>query len=490
MPQAETATATTTTTNAQIPKGANAPFCPRFVVLGATGVGKSTLLNRLSCSLNTKRGDFFEEGAGAESETDMPNEMMGNFLGTPGTPCFFVDMPGLNASGGASVDTRHIKESATFLRTLKDPVVHNFILVINFGDPRMSASIRNMLETFNSVFDPTGKGHFLNYISLVFTKVPFYSIMLEDNDEGLEVAVASKRFAELKRKTLDSLARDWAINLAAVLGHENDFDAIESLAARAIFVDSKMRKSTMNQLVQYGYNMQQYLQDLYQVAKQAASKPFLLTEINTDVKSKLDSLASDTANHIEARQLAETKQKEILAESEVRVDEIANSHVRRLVQIREDADIRAVQLVAQHNAQVHEINKETLVTALVASHVTDRLEAKEKALLSGGNDVCIGHDNENMRSLRHALKCNAGVEHFMKKFGLRPIDRPFWKDLGGKVAGVLIATAATAGLLTDAVASADMIPYGLEHLERPSVLQYALKRRLQSVKVLQAWDYD
>ena len=85
------------------PKLPHDSTAPRLIALGSTGAGKSTLMNRATTGLQSKRVQRFAEGAGALSETQEPRELSEWFLGRECWPVRVVDLPGLDDSAGAEV---------------------------------------------------------------------------------------------------------------------------------------------------------------------------------------------------------------------------------------------------------------------------------------------------------------------------------------------------------------------------------------------------
>ena len=83
---------------------------PRIVILGSTGVGKSTLGN---CLLNIDSSTGFPESDGADSCTQEAKEISGAWV-TNGRECVIIDTPGLNDS--RNNDTDHVRGIVEFLR--------------------------------------------------------------------------------------------------------------------------------------------------------------------------------------------------------------------------------------------------------------------------------------------------------------------------------------------------------------------------------------
>eukprot|EP00750_Incisomonas_marina_P021518 INCI4490.1.p1 GENE.INCI4490.1~~INCI4490.1.p1 ORF type:complete len:561 (-),score=138.38 INCI4490.1:250-1701(-) len=314
---------------------------PRIVVVGATGAGKSTTLNRLLQPLGKKRDHFFKEGAGAASETDAPHEIQAGFLGDNNCPVHFVDMPGLDDSKGAQEDTRHIREAATFLINRPRPEAHLFVLVVNAQSPRLSGSVRNMMTTFKKVFDVGGSQRFVDYLAIVFTKVQFINFMYEDGDTDGDL-LNRQQFDEAFGTEFDGLAKDWAVELAALLGHAGDKAAINGLLNRCMFTDHKMPKRRFETLRDhFGFDVENKLQHLYLHAVRNTLNPFMLGNINREVAAREDELAQQAEEARQEKEAAMQREKE---EEALRLKAVAETE--RIRKEAEEAAAKAKQEAA------------------------------------------------------------------------------------------------------------------------------------------------
>ena len=114
-----------------------------IVLLGETGVGKSTLGN---CLLNIDSSTGFPESEGADSCTQDVKEISGAWV-TNGRECVIIDTPGLNDS--RNNDTDHVRGIVEFLR-VKGNV--NSFLFVRDGQPRITFFFKSMLSTFELSF--------------------------------------------------------------------------------------------------------------------------------------------------------------------------------------------------------------------------------------------------------------------------------------------------------------------------------------------------
>ena len=129
-----------------------------IVVLGNTGVGKSSLLNFLS---NNK--EAFPEGDTATSVTSKAQFKVFKWMGDPKNQNIrFCDTQGLSDSRG--IDTENIKQ---MIATIKDlQYVSLFLICFNGDEPRFSDYTKSTIQLFVDMF---GKD-FLNHVVLVFNK--------------------------------------------------------------------------------------------------------------------------------------------------------------------------------------------------------------------------------------------------------------------------------------------------------------------------------
>ena len=131
---------------------------PRIVILGATGVGKSSLANILMGRDKNYKGMGFEDGCFkvlglnnmGQSVTKRTCEDQGHWLGNYSLPKFTViDTPGF---GNDLVEEERTIES--MVNILKDEIkyIHAFVIAFKQQDNRMTASLRSMIGLFQKMF--------------------------------------------------------------------------------------------------------------------------------------------------------------------------------------------------------------------------------------------------------------------------------------------------------------------------------------------------
>lgn len=149
----------------------------KVIIIGATGVGKSSLANVLLGRSKTYQGMQFENGCfnvGPQidlntARTTAPCSDVGYLLGneTKGK-MLVVDTPGLGM--GKKEDEKSIEKIVTFLKNdVKS--VHLFILCIKQQDNRLSAEVEAMMKVFTIMFGD----QFWKNLLLVVTQWSYHS---------------------------------------------------------------------------------------------------------------------------------------------------------------------------------------------------------------------------------------------------------------------------------------------------------------------------
>ena len=129
---------------------------PRIVILGATGVGKSSLANILLGRDKNFNGTGFREGCFQVSPkftsgvTKATCADTGHWLGDLTSPrVTVIDTPGF---GSDLVQEQQTIEN--LVETLKDDIkyVHTFVIAFKQSDNRLTASLHSMISLFEKMF--------------------------------------------------------------------------------------------------------------------------------------------------------------------------------------------------------------------------------------------------------------------------------------------------------------------------------------------------
>ncbi|KAL6053857.1 hypothetical protein QOT17_017718 [Balamuthia mandrillaris] len=123
------------------------------VSLSSTGVGKSTLGNTITGH------NHFNVSSDPSSET---KETIGKDGVFKGLPIHFIDSPGINDSDG--MDSQHIHKLVVYLRSLQ--AIHGVLIALNYQDPRLSSSLKDMLKLFCYIFRSS---QFPRSVGFIFT---------------------------------------------------------------------------------------------------------------------------------------------------------------------------------------------------------------------------------------------------------------------------------------------------------------------------------
>jgi len=194
---------------------------PRILVLGQTGVGKSSLSNVLlgrdkEYKNNNNRGCFYV-GQGSEGVTTQTCANSGNYLGKQEVgPVTLIDTPGFGAHKWEA--EREIVEELVDVLKNQVKFVHVFVIAMDGSKERYTHQMNTMLKLFGDIFS----NRFWKNVMIVGTKWSFDS------------ASEAKRAAKKPVKTVDSWSNDKRTTL-----RENQKNRIPAEAKlQTVFIDT------------------------------------------------------------------------------------------------------------------------------------------------------------------------------------------------------------------------------------------------------------
>jgi len=181
-----------------LPAASGEPPVPRFMLIGETGVGKSTLGKRL---MGNSCGDYasanFEEDESlgcpiqkvGDSFSSMTNDttwIAGRWLGgnATDTPCFaVVDTPGIGDTSGPGKDCKNFQEVAMMAREISP--IDAFVLVIRGDMTRVQPELVKQLQFFQELFGDKFWDHTIIAVSFWgHTRIEAY--LRKKNSGGLD----------------------------------------------------------------------------------------------------------------------------------------------------------------------------------------------------------------------------------------------------------------------------------------------------------------
>lgn len=121
------------------------------------------------------------------------------------------------------------------------PVAHEIILVVDGQNPRLSKPLKEIIRVLRDVFDEGGKNGFVDYLSVMFTKIP-YADWADEKPADFKAEVSKKKKA---------LSDSWASNMTG-LAHKDVLnlspEAAERLKSRFMFVNNALPPKKLQQL--------------------------------------------------------------------------------------------------------------------------------------------------------------------------------------------------------------------------------------------------
>jgi len=193
---------------------------PRILVLGPTGVGKSSLSNVLlgrdkEYKNNNNKGCFYV-GQGSDSVTTQTCANSGDYLGKQGQNVTLIDTPGFGALKWE--DEREIVEQMVDVLKNQVKFVHVFVIALDGSKDRYTHQMNTMLLLFGDIFS----NRFWKNVMIVGTFWPFDSTN------------AAKRASKNPPLTVDS----WSNDKRAAL-RKNQKDRIPAEAKlQTVFIDT------------------------------------------------------------------------------------------------------------------------------------------------------------------------------------------------------------------------------------------------------------
>jgi len=198
---------------------------PRIVILGGTGVGKSSLANVLiGRDKNYQNPDSygcFHVGAGTEAVTKATCAQAGSYLGNQGGPnVTIIDTPGF----GDDIENEQITIDE-LIDVLKDEVkyVHVFVIAFNGESPRMTIALKSMISLFQKMFGN------------LFWENTIFEVTRWGFDER---SVENRKDKGENEEKWQTEWNDWFHQL---------FDISRSINLKAVFIDTFYDKSDPNE---------------------------------------------------------------------------------------------------------------------------------------------------------------------------------------------------------------------------------------------------
>jgi len=198
---------------------------PRIVILGGTGVGKSSLANVLigrdKNYQNPDSDGCFNVGAGTEAVTKATCPQAGSYLGNQkGPKVTIIDTPGFGDDVKRQQTT--IDE---LVDVLKDDVkyVHVFVIAFNGESPRITIALKGMISLFQKMFGV----QFWNNTIFEVTRWAFDPRSVRNRKE--------------KGESEEKWQEEWNNKF------HNEFNISRSINLKAVFIDTFYKESDPNE---------------------------------------------------------------------------------------------------------------------------------------------------------------------------------------------------------------------------------------------------